>query len=155
MSKNQKTYLLLGGVVLIWGFLGFRVVRTIAPAAPEARPVKKNLSFTPSESQARDTFYIAANYRDPFLGTIAKAKKKAGTPKKVMAKKQVPQKIVVYDGFVAGQSNTNSLFFISIDGHQYMMQLKETADGVKLLSGNNTGIKVRSQGKTLSIPISE
>ncbi|NAS12911.1 hypothetical protein [Poritiphilus flavus] len=155
MTKNQKTYLLLGGVVLIWGFLGFRVVRTIAPAVPETNPLQKSLSFKPSESQERDTFYIAANYRDPFLGTIAKPKTKKSSPSAIATKKQIPQKNIVYQGFVAGQTKSNSLFFISIDGQQHMLQVRQTANGVKLLSGNSTAIKVRSQGKTVRIPISE
>ena len=88
MKKNNKTYLLLAVVIGIWGFIGFRLLNVVNPSPIENTAFVSNETYVPKQLKARDTFSLALNYRDPFLGTVSAPKK----AKKIVAKKAVTAK---------------------------------------------------------------
>lgn len=144
--------MLLGLVLFIWGIIGYRVVKTLSPDE-EPIPASKPLSFNPKPLVKKDTFSLLANYRDPFLGPLPKNKRKPS--KNQVVKKPVQKRNIAYSGSVSQSGSGNSLFFVTIDGHQYMMSIKEEVNGVQLISGNKGDIKVRYNGITESISRSQ
>lgn len=156
MKKNQKTYLLLALVLTVWGILGFRIVKTVNPSAEEL-PMATNIGkFRPEVIKQRNTFSIVANYRDPFLGTLPKSnipkkKKKAVTPKKEV----LPDKDIRYTGLIGESTTGKKIFFLTIDGQQQMLNEKGVFNEVELISGSFQKIKVRYNGKTKSIPLTQ
>ncbi|MHA7832357.1 MAG: hypothetical protein ACX93O_14780 [Flagellimonas sp.] len=143
MSKNIKTYLLLGVVLLVWGIIGFKVIKAISKE-PELPAVRQPISILPKNIKKRDTFELVANYRDPFLGTLPAKKKKP--KKKVIRKEKVEKKNIVYAGLVSRSESGKSMFFVSIDGQQHIMSKKQKIDDVSLVSGNEKSIRVRYNG---------
>ena len=153
MKKQQKTTLLLLLVLAIWGVLGFKIVSSLSPDAPELSSDSLENSFTPVASVERDTFSIAANYRDPFLGTLPKSRK-AKSKRQVKAQ-ELPDKEVTYSGFITDNNTNKKIFFISVDGQQQMLSKREQFHGVTLLSGDENKIKIKYNGKTRSVSISQ
>ena len=138
----------------IWGVIGFKIIRAANPSPkPMAQtPVQK--SFVPQQAKQRDTFSIAANYRDPFLGTLQRPRKtKQTSPKKV--RKKVPEKNISYTGFIAGNNSAENVFFVTVDGQQRMMELNDTFNGVKLLRGSKSEIRVLCLGRTKNIGLQQ
>lgn len=99
----------------------------------------------------KDSFSINADYRDPFLGTLPSTKKKMA--QRTIKKEPVQKRNIMYSGLVTESSTGNTLFFISIDGQQHMMSLKEEINGVTLVYGNDKQIKVRYGGQSETISL--
>ena len=154
MKKNQKTYLLLGLVIAIWGILGFRIVKSISPSEPEPTTTITNIEFKPTALKERDTFSILANYRDPFLGTIPKSTNKPTSAKATVGKQikpKMPEKNIIYSGLVNDNATGQKIFFLSVDGQQLMLSKNQEAEGVKIISGNAEKVKLRYNGLTKTI----
>ena len=152
MSKQTKTYLLLGVVLVIWGVIGFKVVNTLSPNE-EPQIVQKQAMDIPKATIKKDTFTLYANYRDPFLGTTQSPKKKI---KKTVSKKvDTPKKNIVYSGMVSQSGSGSSLFFVTVDGQQHIMSANQEIEGVRLLSGNASRIRIRYNGMHETITLSE
>ncbi len=140
--------MLLGLVLIIWGIIGFKVVKTLS-SDEDPLPAPKPVSFDPKPLVKKDTFSLLANYRDPFLGTLPKKEQKPS--KKQVTKQPVQKRNIVYSGSVARTGDSKTLFFVTIDGQQHLMSKNEQADGVKLVTGNGEEIKVRYGGITETI----
>ena len=152
MSKQAKTYGLLALVLMIWGVIGFKVVNTLSPD-PELPSVQEQVFDAPKTRIKKDTFRLYANYRDPFLGTLPKSQKKA--VKKVVKKIEKPKKNIVYDGMVSQSGSGSALFFVTIDGQQHIMSLKQEVEGVRLLKGSAQRVRVRYDGNSQTITLTE
>ena len=143
--------MLLGLVLIVWGIIGFKVVGALSPK-PEPVVVSEPVFKATQPVKKKDTFSLMANYRDPFLGTMPTPKKVKRSPIK---KKPVAKRAIVYSGSVSQSGSGNSLFFVSIDGQQHVMSLKQVVDSVRLLGGNARQIKVRYSGVVKTIPLTE
>ncbi len=153
MKKNKKTYLLLTCVLVIWGILGVKIIGSLNSSPKKVKTTTAMAAFNPTRPMAKDTFSIAANYRDPFLGTIRNTKSKLG--KKTITKVETPKKNISYTGFITDTGSKKKIFFVTIDGQQYMMGLKDKIQEVKLVSGNKFRIRVSYSGKVHNIPIAQ
>ena len=150
MSKNTKTYVLLGIVLAIWGIIGFRIASAIS-SDPELEKTPKRIAFKQIEIGVQDTFLIKADYRDPFLGTLARKKEKK-KPRKIV-KKQSFDMDVRYTGSMVNHSSGKRIYFVSINGQQHLMEKGKNAMGVSLVSGNQERITVRYKGMVKRIPL--
>ncbi|MEX0274329.1 MAG: hypothetical protein AB3N16_08130 [Flavobacteriaceae bacterium] len=141
MKKSRKTYILLGLVLAIWGVLGFRIVKTLNPPEEKNEVVSGVTADLPVVIKKRDTFSIAANYRDPFLGTLPKKQRSA----KATAKKETvaPKRTIAYQGSVATNGTKSRLFFVTVDGQQHVFEKGKEIDGVTLIRGSEKSIKVK------------
>lgn len=146
MKNKKKTYLLLVAVLAIWGILGFRIIATLGPSDEVQTPIKTATLEQPLTLKIRDTFSINANYRDPFLGTLPKTKKKSKTPKKKPPK--APKRSIAYHGSVAQNGAKSRLFFVWIDDQQHIFEKGKSVDGVTLVWGTKERIKVTYGGHT-------
>lgn len=139
-------------VLAIWGVIGFKVVNTLSPDA-EPPALREQVFDAPKTTIKKDTFTLYANYRDPFLGTLPKSKKKPTN--RVVKKAKKPEKNIVFDGLVSQSGSGSTLFFVTIDGQQHIMSLKQEIEGVRLLKGSAKHISVRYDGNTKSIVLTE
>ncbi|MAU27265.1 MAG: hypothetical protein CMH48_09970 [Muricauda sp.] len=146
MKKNKKTYVLLALVVIIWGVLGFRLVKTLNPQKDEITIAENLEPYTPIPIKKRDTFSVSANYRDPFLGTLPKNSQKE--KRSAIQIPKTPERMISYQGSVSANGSQSRLFFISIDGQQHVFEKGKVIDGVALVWGNDQRIKVRYGTRT-------
>ena len=152
MQQKRKTYLLLALVVVVWGILGFRIVKTLSPDSETNPVIVSTTDFSIPEIK-NDSFAIRANYRDPFLGTSAKSDKPAKTKKKLKKIPQLPKIPVVYSGSMAENGKKGRMFLVTINGKQHLMKVNQTVEKVRLLKGNKQTITVRYPGHTETIAL--
>jgi len=142
MKSKRNTYILLSAVLVLWGLIGYRVLASMNPPKENNTRVVKTEKFQPKEILAKETYSIQANYRDPFLGTIEKSKKK---PRVVS--KQIKEKVVFpsveYKGIFSSKNKKNTVFLIVINNKKEMFKIKEVHQNVKLLQGDKEKITVR------------
>lgn len=155
MKKNNKTYLLLAVVIGIWGVIAFKLLSGSNSESDRMTEVASNEVFVPKQLKQRDTFSLAVNYRDPFLGTIHAPKKVKKRTIKKTVKKAVPQKAISYTGFITDKSSKQKIFFVTIEGQQHLMGINETVQEVKLVRGTKDKIKVRCNGTTRTISLTK
>ncbi|MEM9001147.1 MAG: hypothetical protein AAGB24_12860 [Bacteroidota bacterium] len=156
MKKNKKTYVLLVVVLGIWGILGMKIVSAIHPSGHPADVVVLNERFTPDTvTTKKDTFVIAANYRDPFLGTLPRAKVPPQKPKKAVKRILPPKKDVAYLGSIAQNGTQERMYFVSIDGQQHILGKHDRVQEVQLVRGSSTSITVRYGGHTTTVPLQQ
>ncbi len=155
MKKSHKTYVLLALVLGIWGIIGFKIVNTINPEPKETVHELSSQKFKREQFKARDTFSIVADYRDPFLGTMPKSAIQSKRNKIAAKRDTLPEKNIAYTGYITESSSKKKIFFLGIDGHQQMMSVNETFKDVKLVSGDKQTVRVRYNGKTKNIPITQ
>ena len=73
----------------------------------------------------------------------------------MVKKTPVAKRAIVYSGSVSQSDSGKTLYFVTIDGQQHIMSPKEEVDNVKLLHGNAGHIKVRYNGITETITLTE
>lgn len=150
MNKNQKTYVLLAAVVVIWGAIGYQIYGYLNPSTPEIPPTVSE-RFTPKGQVKEVTYTIKPDYRDPFFGKIYRKPKPK--KKKVHSKQQIIFPSISYDGIV-NNGNTKT-FLISINGSQEIFKVKDRMSGVELIKGNNQEITLKYKGETKKYSIGQ
>jgi len=154
MKNKKNIYFLLTAVLLIWGLLGYRLFSAVQPNNASANLAVSDISFEPNKFKESKPFTIRADYRDPFLGTIATIKrknKKRTKKRKVLPLQPFPQ--IIYKGLVSGQNNKQQVFIISIDGKQHFFKKNQSFQGVQLRNGNIKSITLKFQGQQQSFSI--
>lgn len=144
MKKEQKTYLLIGIVIIVWGFVGFQIFNYVNPKEEVEQEVAFQ-KFVPQKQKEMESYEVHTYKRDPFLGKIINQNQ----PKKRTGKRIVKQEIMfpnlVYNGIVTN-GNKNA-FIITINGAQRAIRVGEVFKEVKLIRGNETQITVFYKGK--------
>ena len=139
MKNKKAAYLLLPIVILIWGYIGYRVIDYVEddPISPVSHAVKVDPVI---HSEVPDEFELLLNYRDPFLGDVEKPMKKASlkndqNPKvqKPAIATEVPWPKIAYGGMIKSNNTGINLASINIGGSSHMLRGGEIADGVKVL----------------------
>ncbi len=153
MQNNLKTYVLLAVVVLIWGIIGYKIISWMnQDEAPI--PQATFSEFKPKQLKSRDTFSIVADYRDPFLGSFeSQTTSKRITKSSLPIKTTLPEVSIVYTGIITDTETKSNIYFITINGQQYLMNLKDKIQEVQLVSGNSIAIKVKYHNQLMTIPI--
>ncbi|MCB4797237.1 hypothetical protein [Neotamlana laminarinivorans] len=144
MNKRLKTSILLVAVVIVWGIIAYKFFTTINPETPTLKVDAKSIVFKP-ETHKIDTFSIQSLNKDPFLGTYAKVHKVAKIKPRI-TKKTKPSINITYHGLISQQEADNHIYIITISGTQYLMKLKQTVQGVKLLKGNMNQVTLNYNG---------
>lgn len=154
MKKNTRTYVLLTVVALIWGTIGYKIISSLS-SDPETGAQELAVSFKPLPVQKKETFAITADYRDPFLGTLPKKKKKKRLVSTKPKAPAVPEVSIRYTGLMTDGSTNQKIFFVTIDGQQHLMNAKDEIAKVTLISGSAASIRIRHNNKTRTIQRTE
>ena len=135
MNKKKKTYLLLIAVIGVWSLIGYNIFSYSNPKEVlSKKTIQQEFTFD-AATKEMDTLVIS-NYRDPFLGSIKKNKKKI--------KAQNPTAIsfptVMYHGLVNGNKEKSCV--ISVRNQQEIVKVGHTFLDVKLISASAKEITV-------------
>lgn len=141
MNKQQKTYLLLAAVIIIWGLVGLRFYKRVNPGSEVASEPYVQEEFTPKKFVKNKIYEVKADYRDPFLGKLTPKKRGKTKSKKKVNKKTIPFPKIIYNGIVKG-GNTKS-YTITINGKQEVFKIGESIHKVKLVKATQEYIVVR------------
>lgn len=151
MKNKAKTYLLLAAVLTIWGIIGFKIMSTLNPDAPEVNQQEDLVAFIPKNNMVLDTFSIQTAERDPFLGTLYVKKQVLTKPKTSVPKETFEWIPIVYHGTVSKQDSEEKIYVVSINGQQNILRVGQEINKVKLVSATSSEIIVSYNGAKKTI----
>lgn len=143
MKKQQKTYILLTVVILIWSVVIFQFLGYLSSEEEYSTEINYK-KFRPKPIQEKEVYKVAVHDRDPFLDTYKTKQKKVARKTPIKAKEVINFPRIHYIGTV--KNGRSSSFIISINGSQHIMKLKAMVNDVKLISGNSKEIKLLYKG---------
>ena len=154
MSKQQKTYVLLAAVFIVWGGIGYQIISKLSPSVDNEKLEEASRKFVPQEVAKEVSYTIEIGNRDPFFGKMEKpriVKKKSVEQTKPMTNKPFPY--VVYNGLV--ENGKSKSYILTIDGSQEVMSLGKTIKEITLLRANKKEILVRYHKETKTVGLQE
>jgi len=155
-GKNKKlTYLLICAVVAVWGIILCRVLFNNSDDDYQLRsqPVAKRTEPYDQYELKKDTFRLALNYKEPFIGVIEATPKPVETTVKPMNFVPPPFRppinwgLIKYRGYVINPQTKKVVSIVEINGKERMLAEGEFLEGVKLLKNKKDSILVYWQGK--------
>ena len=149
MSKQQKTYLLLAGVLVVWGVIGYQIFSQLKPTG-NISPIKsENFKYVPKSKIEQEKYFVKANYRDPFLGKLYATKKRT-VKKNTTQKESIPFPSVIYNGFIG--TDQKKSYIITVNEKQETMKINQTFENITLLQANSKEVKIKFNGVIKRIP---
>jgi len=159
VKNKQTTYLLICAVLLVWGIIVYRVffnqveeerAGIIASGKTNPEPYDKYLV-------TNDTFQLALDYRDPFLGKAVNvvSTEKNSMPNQVFPAIPTPKPIasalhwetIRYSGYITNPVTKKMVAILTVNGIERMTAEGESFQGVKLLKNKKDSILVSWMGK--------
>ena len=143
-------------VILVWSFVFYQLFGSFFTT-----PIYAKEEFKPIVNIAeikKDTFFIVADYRDPFLGKKRKrksqkfgvaGKKRIGTKKTPKTEKPWPG--IIYKGMIKNNSSDRRVGILSVGGREYLIKEKEIVAEVTILSINKHRVSLRFQKEKKTI----
>ena len=147
MKNKKNIYFLLPAVIIVWGLLVYKIIGGLNSSVQQTQSIESVRHFTPASLEQAETFTIKADYRDPFLGTFEKKKRKVTKHKNTPIEKKpnVPFPAIAYKGIVSPKGKNEKVFLIIVNGQQHLFKRSTVFNEVKLLSGNAHEITLRFQ----------
>lgn len=154
MKGNKNIKILLPIVIVIWGFLIYKIVDAFSSESIDIAKTQK-ATFKPPKGIQKDTFSLFPIETDPFLGTVyAKSKptsQNVNATHRPKSEKQWPS--IGYFGIVADKKSTSSVYIVSINGQQFLLKKGDTLQKLKIIKGSDENIFIRYEGETKEFPI--
>ena len=142
MKRKRNTYILLAVVLTIWGLLLYKVFSYSSP-----QPHTETLGTVMQESPLQrnvdvDTFSLAVNYRDPFLGKPYRRQKETKKTKTRLRPVSIQWPEITYQGIVSDSREKNKVFMVMIGGKSFFMRERQKEEEILLYRGNRREIIV-------------
>jgi hypothetical protein len=161
MKGKKMTYILLGGVVLIWGLVFMRIYNSLFS---DSRVISSSraVSYKAHNYEGKDTFELIASYRDPFIGTVQQRIRNSavftGTESSIKSKPKESSKpkepeviidwsVISYIGLIKNPGSNKNVSLMKIKGREYLMKEGDISDDVKLIINFKDSVKVLYSGK--------
>lgn len=143
--KNKKIiWILLPGVLLIWGLIFFQVKKAVSSSSQPLTGLPIQQSIV--DKRADTSYYqLKLNYKDPFLKNskpIVKSKVKTVSARPKRAKPKVMRKVtkapvkwptITYKGLINNKKGNRAIYLIELDGVSLFMSPGEERSKLKLL----------------------
>lgn len=159
IAKNKKlTYFLICAVAIVWGVILHRVFFSKSEDDYIIKDSNAIVKHEPYDQYVikEDTFKLALNYRDPFLGEVASVpepKIEASTLQQVNFSPPVSLKPLVdwtaikYSGYIINPVTKKTVCIIIVNGIERMLAEGESFDGAKLLKNKKDSVLISWKGK--------
>jgi|SRR5687767_15788997 len=163
MNQKSLRYFLLGGVILIWGAIIYRVIKGLSPE-DYVLPVKQRITLI-NYNAPKDSFILFANYPDPFIPhsdiiEIDKAENDQNqTPQKTTQIKPDPIpttpgldiNAIMYHGMIANPETKKKIAVITINGKEYLAKDKSRIENIRIQKIEKDQIEIISNGITYTL----
>lgn len=168
MAKGKTlTYLLMAGVVAVWGLIFYRVYIGMSEEDLETpMTASAKVPYFKMVDHHQDQVNLDLNYRDPFspANTYVETKPVASKlenvaaprpamPGPMMSKPQVNWSNVQYTGYVNNATSKQKMVILSVNGNTAVLTEGQSAHGVKLLKYLGDSVSVQYQGEKKNIKI--
>lgn len=165
MIKNKKgIYLLICGVVSVWGIIGYRIYDGISKEVPVTATGgnKVKTSYFKLLDHSKDTYMLHADYRDPFLAinefepekdNTEIVMRKIANPILPIAKPQINWLAILYTGYILNPQSKKRVGIFNINGREIMLSAGEESGGLKISKFVGDSVKVIYQNASRFISI--
>lgn len=155
MKNKKNIYFLLPAVIIVWSLLVYKIINGLNSSPQQTKTVELIGQFKPKMIDQASSFTINTDYRDPFLGTFEKKKRKVTKRKNspTIKKASIPFPTVVYKGIVSPKGKNEKVFLIIVNGQQHLFKRSSIFNEVKLLNGNAQKITVLFQKQKQTFPL--
>jgi hypothetical protein len=155
MPPKILKYLLIAGVIAIWGTVIYKVI------AGQGEPLQKFTKPIPameiSVNRPKETFFLFANYPDPFLADEEDIDTILNEP--VPAPPLAPAPVTVapdlsfiqYHGVITNTDKKSKVALISLHGIEWMIKEKETKEGILVRKIHTDSLDILFNNKKYSI----
>lgn len=160
ITKNKKlTYFLICAVVVVWGVILHRVFFSKSEEDYKIKESNAVIKHEPYDQYVikEDTFKLALNYRDPFLGEVvpvAEPKLEGTTTIKQVsfspppvAKPLVDWSVIKYSGYIINPITKKTVCIITVNGNERMLAEGESFAGAQLLKNKKDSVLISWKGK--------
>lgn len=157
MNKKKRTRYLLLAVILIYSAVivrFFMLSDDDVDAMVSSEPIA---SFKPASYTVKESFTISNDYRDPFLGTLAKKNRSAKTStsrQNSLKQEDAYFPAIRYVGLISDAGSGKKVLSLEINAKEYIAKEGSVVDSVQIISGNLKSISVSYKGKRKRINIS-
>lgn len=157
--KKSKTYILLVVVVIVWGFLLFKVYKAFFGEKDQILIQYNRKEKRLEDSSPIDTTQIEYPNRDPFLGTLYKPKSIVETitrpkPRKIITYDSIFSGII-YKGYMQSKKDSSYLYIINYNQRSLVLKPNDKFGEITFLGGDAEGIQVKFKTKTKTIKIAK
>ena len=136
--KNKKViYVLIPLVIFVWGFIGYRIFALLKQKDTSSfQHHMEKLQL--QEKEIIDTFYLIADYPDPFLKSNTgyrtnKTSKYRNSQKKNQKKRDIRWPNIEYKGLIKNQKTEKTVINIKINNKNMLMSEGDEMEQVRLL----------------------
>jgi hypothetical protein len=156
--KNKSTmYVLLAGVLIVWGLIFYRVFAGMNSDDTASFVIPQKKSSQSTTQKEEEPFILIANYRDPFLGGVSRPISNAistvnnssrqfkSNLKK--SKEVIDWSFLDYIGIVNNKETKKNVGLLIISGKEYMVNDGEVINGVTILRKERDSIQVEYVGE--------
>jgi hypothetical protein len=159
MKNKTITYLLIGIVILVWGWIFYKIFSSFHASGSSPQLEIISHQQPRDEQQPIKEFSLKANYRDPFLGKdyreVVPQKKSDRTKLKPEIKVDpiptINWSFIRYMGLIKNPDSGKKIALISVHNKELMISEGETISEVKCIKHYRDSIKVSYQGKVACI----
>lgn len=159
--KQLKTIGLLVVVIIIWGYLIYKVIASLNPDDSTDNIQNQLPTFNKNTEQvAQEKFDLYIPNRDPFLDIVlVKPKPKKTKAQPISSKNKVDLNTIwsniTYKGMIAKKSSNQYLFLIDIKNKEIILKAKQSYQDYKLINANEENITLKYKSYTKSFPVSK
>lgn len=159
-AKNKKlTYFLICAVAVVWGVILHRIFFNNTEEEYQLKNPAALIKHEPYDQYVakEDTFKLALNYKDPFLGGIVPESmpktealpvaKPANFMPPLPPKPVVDWSVIKYAGYIVNPVTKKLVSIITVNGTERMLAEGESFDGAQLLKNKKDSVLISWKGK--------
>lgn len=162
MNQKPVKYLLIGGVVLVWGLIIYRVVDGLNPD-DNIPAIKAANTLTNAYVAPADSFTLIADYSDPFIpGSDTVDAEVTAIPQPVAAPPPAPvvnkppvdtykEGTIQYVGMISNPQKKIKLGTITLNGKEMLVREKDNVEGYVVMKITAEAIVVKYKGKKVTV----
>lgn len=163
MNQKPVKYILIGGVVVVWGLIIYRVVDGLNPD-DNVPAIKTSNTIAPATILTTDSFTLIADYSDPFIPGSDTVNTAAALTEKAVAAPPPPPPVVnkppedtykegtiQYLGMISNPARKLKLGSITINGKEMLVKEKEKVEGYEVEKISAETVVVRYKKKRITI----
>jgi hypothetical protein len=163
MRNKAMTYILLSLVVGLWGYIIYKIFAAVSDEDQGPKTSKKNFAQNVSDLsfyKQKKTTALLLNYPDPMLKNLDGISTPVNSPIQapldyvaapVQDYQPEPQVNVQYIGFIENLNDKKPTAIVMITDRQYMMNVGDQQNEVKLMAIQQDHILIKVNGKNKTI----
>lgn len=155
MIKKKRTTYLLIGVIAIYAAIVVRFYMLSNDRDSVVIGETPIGAFTPTLYETKKEFTLDTNYRDPFLGTVSKRRRKISrtqSPEGITDEILFPD--VTYLGIISDAKSSTKVLSLKINNREYVIREGTSQDSLYVISGTREKLIVSYKGRRKEIKIS-